>query len=464
MNTDDPDKPKPDRMIYMANMAEDVWSFIQHLSPQQQSIDIDGCNLTSDRELCSVLGQPDPLLILPLSVNSNFISYLQSLIPSFNPIVLVPNTTTGQISLDCLNDESIMQKLVNLSQKNHLVVTSYCTSQQLYEFLKFFQNRNISINTPEMPDQSNSGVVDYFGSKTGFRKFIHAHPSPNFVMSPGKTFDHFQSALDYAANVFLENGGVVLKTNKAHSGIGVIIAPPNPSLNDKASVISYLESKIKDDDYWHHLPLVVENFIPIDQNVAGGTPNAECFINDQGQIEVLYTCGMRIDFEGTIMGESGAFMGVEFGKDALSSEVTSQLTNLGKLLGHEYAKRGYRGYFDIDCLYGQDGQLYISESNVRRTGGTHIYHLAKTLLGPNFLAEKYIISNNYHPLPKQSWNLVKILELFEPILYQVQAKSGLIITADHTLQINYLSFMIVGNDKNHALEIESQMENLIHTT
>ena len=79
-------------------------------------------------------------------------------------------------------------------------------------------------------------------------------------------------------------------------------------------------------------------------------------------------------------------------------------------MGEQYAKAGYRGYYDVDFIAGRGGELFITESNVRRTGGTHVYAVASRLFGKRVYVRDIYALVQY--LPATPRKTVYILRLF----------------------------------------------------
>jgi hypothetical protein len=136
---------------------------------------------------------------------------------------------------------------------------------------------------------------------------------------------------------------------------------------------------------------VVESYIKPDFSIGGGCPNIEGRVHENGRVELLFFCGMRIN-------EHGVFQGVEIKDDVLPRRIKNAFDRIGKFIGKLYGKYGYRGYFDIDFLAGADGKLYLTESNIRRTGGTYSYYASKRLFGKKFMSEVYSVCDSGYRL------------------------------------------------------------------
>jgi hypothetical protein len=116
----------------------------------------------------------------------------------------------------------------------------------------------------------------------------------------------------------------------------------------------------------------------------------------------------------------------------------------------------------VDFVAQKNGSLFITESNVRRTGGTHVYQTARHFFGPNCTNKIYTLSNNLYQLPNQSINSFSLLyERLKPLLFTVKKSEGVIIAAANLLATHRFAYIIFGKSKQRAHTIESEMEALL---
>jgi len=160
--------------------------------------------------------------------------------------------------------------------------------------------------------------------------------------------------------------------------------------------------------------------------------------------------------------EKGIFGGVEISEKSLPGRVASRIIDIGYLIGEQYADDGYRGYFDVDYIIGKNGALYVNESNVRVTGGTHVYQAAIELVGRDFMGKVYVLSNNMFPIPgKKKYSFKELLELMKPLLFSRKKKEGLVIVSSNLLAMGKLAYIIFGKNKKRAVRIEEEMKRLL---
>jgi hypothetical protein len=208
------------------------------------------------------------------------------------------------------------------------------------------------------------------------------------------------------------------------------------------------------DAYWEQFPIVVESLVNVNATVAGGFPNVEFKIQKNGKIEFLYYCGMRVTKE-------GVFQGIEINQDVVNDRVAARMIDTGFFVAEQYAAAGYRGYFDVDFIAAKNGEIYVTESNTRRTGGTHAYKAGKLLVGKEFMKETYILSDNAVVLPERLSTFEKVYQTLLPVLFDKQTKEGVVIASANLIRQHRLAFVIFGTNEKRALEIETKMKDLL---
>ena len=336
-----------------------------------------------------------------------------------------------------------------------LTLISYCSSPQFLTLVKQLQNQGLTIYTPEAPEEEDAWSVNFYGSKSGIRQLSQQSSAtePDLKMPDGLIVSGVTDAAQIAAWTYFEQNSVVIKTNKGHSGAGVLIFRPGDLPADYHSCTQIILDTLKKDAYWNLFPIIIEDYVTPATTIAGGFPNVEFKILKSGKVEYLYYGGMRMTSE-------GIFRGMEIHNDAVSDQVAATMIDTGFYVGQKYASAGYRGYFDIDFIAAKNGQLYVTESNLRRTGATHVYNTALDLFGKDFMYETYTLSHNNYKLSR-TFTFNQLLTTLKPILYNHQTREGAIIASENLLSQNLLAYIIFGQTKKRALEIEQQLETLL---
>jgi len=396
--------------------------------------------------------------ITPKAIDPLFVDYFKELCQVRDLEILVTKEHSGKLCEDILEDRDIMERLIEMKREyKRLSITSYSTSPEFLYLISELRKKGVEVVTPAAPEESDAWTVNFYGSKSGIRQLTQINGAiradlkmPNGVISSG-----IIDTAGIAANKYIKEGGVVIKTNKGHSGQGVLIFHNGDLPKEFAECEKKIIEIFRRDDYWEKFPMVVESLVVPNPRIGGGFPNAEFLIKKNGEVKFLYYCGMRVD-------KKGVFAGIEIGEETLPKRVASRITDIGYLIGEQYSTDGYRGYFDIDFIAGKNGEIFVNESNVRVTGGTHMYMAAIELAGKDFTKKSYVLCENMHTLPgKKRTTFAKLFKTLEPILFSRKTKEGMVIGSSNLLIDGYLSYIIFGKNKKRAEMIEVEMKKLL---
>lgn len=456
---EEPGGRSKEKIIRIFNLSEDVWPFIRDISNKRSRRDEieENANL-ADRDLFSLAKESAFTFICPRPIDEHFLEYFQKLFHVRKIEVLNPQNHSGIICRDILDDNRLMGKIAQMAKETEkLTMVSYSTTPYFLKMIKELRTRGIKITTPNSPEEAGAWTVNFFGSKSGVRQLAQKSGAvePDFKMPDGLVCSGIFDAAKIAANKYRKEGGVVLKTNKGHAGLGVLIFRKGDLPSDFEECELEIRRTLKKDKYWKKYPIVVESLIKPNPKIGGGFPNAEFVIQKNGEIELLYYCGMRVD-------EKGVFKGVEINERVLPKRVAARIIDTGYFIGEQYAKEGYRGYFDIDFIAGKDGEIYVNESNVRMTGGTHVYKAAMEFFGKDFMNKTFVLSHNIYDLAANDfYTFESLMHRLKPILFGRRKKEGVVIASASLLAQNKLAYIIFGKNRRRALEIEKEMERLL---
>lgn len=460
ISSDTSSDKKHNVLVYIFNMSEDVWPFISAISDANaKSAEIVENVYLGDMRMFQFAGENDDVLyITPQGVSDQFLEYFRTLFPQTHLSVLTTGQHSGVTSDDILHDSSIMSALVEAANSSKkLTVTSYAVTQPFLQLIRALREKGLTVVTPEAPDEEDAWTVNFFGSKSGIRQLAQqsANEEPDFKMADGLICFGIEDASKVAAIRYVKEQGVVIKTNKGHSGMGVEIFRPGDLPTEFHACQDKIYALLKKDAYWQMFPIIIEKYINLSTTIAGGNPDVEFKISRNGRIDFLYYCGSLVD-------KSGDFHGIEIGLDIMPERVVAQIKDTGFYIAERFAQAGYRGYFDVDYVAGRNGEIYVAESNVRSTGGTFVYTTAVALFGENFMFDTYLFSNNGYKIPHlKRQTFASMRERLAPILFQKETKEGLILTSENLLRMQKFSFIIFAKTKKRAYEIESRMEELL---
>lgn len=449
-------------LIYIYNLAEDAETLVAGMSDKaQKKGEIEEDLGLADHEF--FLGKNNKIIISSEPVLNEFIDYVRKVSGRRQIINLSPKSKNPNLCRAISEDSKFFRNLVTIikSCKKPPKIVSYATTSNFIELVKQLRKYNLKFITPDLGESHSLWTRDYFGSKSGFRQFISKEfPHDRLIKMPeGFVTSNPLEAAQIAADIYLKNKGVVIKINRGHAGAGLKIFTPGSLPLKYEETTGYLLKLFSRDRYWRSEPVVVEQLIPVDWKIGGGSPNIELLITPSGMVKKLYACGMRVTSD-------GVFKGVEAGRGALSSSLECKLEIIGFSIGKKYAKAGYRGSFEVDLVINKKGELFCTESNLRKTGGTFVYDLGVTLFGKNFLNKKFCLSHNlyFHDnLKKMNFSLLS--NVLAPILYPFGKRGeGLVISGVSLLKTGRFGYVIFANSKKTAYTIETRMIKLLSTS
>ncbi|MCX6732986.1 MAG: hypothetical protein NTV98_05600 [Candidatus Roizmanbacteria bacterium] len=446
-------------VVYIYNVVEDEWSFITTISDKEERRkEIESCNSSAECYLFANADENEFTYISPKPISSEFKKYFQRLVGATKIDILVPKNDTHLICKDFYNDKALFNRFIKKAKKYKKVsLVSYATSPQFLDLAERLKEKKINVVTPEAPEVDCAWTVNFYGSKSGIRQLAQQSTAlePDFIMPEGVICVGKLDAAKIAANRYINDNGVVIKTNKGSSGNGVLIfrngdLPKNYKECEKA-----IYTTLNKNDYWDRYPIIIEDLINVDVNNGSSFPNIEFRINKNGKIEMLYYCLMMVTKE-------GAFYGIDMHEDVLGERLAARIIDTGYYIAERYAAAGYRGHFDIDMIATKYNQVFVNESNTRNTGGTDVFKVALELIGKDFFSDSYVISRTRYKIANISRpTFSKIEKILEPILYDKKTKEGVMVTSENILKQGELIYNIFGNTKKRAYQIETTMKQLL---
>lgn len=445
--------------IHIFNIVEDEWSFIAALNePAKRYEYISDVENGTDAYFIETATSTDKdfIYISPKPINTLFQKYSQEIFQYKLGLVLVPALRSHLICDDFIEDTKTFNELISIA-KNYkkVILTSYVASYQFYSLKEQLERIGIPLSCPEAPEYENAWTVNYFGSKSGIRQLAQKSQAaePDFMMAEGIICVGKHDAAKIAANIYLRERGVVIKTNKGSGGNGVLILRDGELSKDYRQCIKEILA-LMNERYWDIFPIIIEDLINVNSSIAGGMPNVEFKIHKNGKIEMLYVCGCEVT-------PKGKFLGIDINEDIINDRLQTRIEDTGYYIAEKYSQAGYRGHFDIDFVYAKNGHVYVCESNTRHTGGTDTYKIARKLLGKDFMYDGYTLSRSRrHLFKERTFNFQQILDLLSPVIYKLKTKEGLIINSENSINSGHLIYTIIAKNKKRAYEYENHMLNI----
>ncbi len=137
-----------------------------------------------------------------------------------------------------------------------------------------------------------------------------------------------------------------------------------------------------------------------------------------------------------------------------------KIKRIGETIANHYFKLGYRGFFDIDFIVSKDEIPYPIETNVRRTGGTHVFDVTRKLFGKDWVDKTVVLSADSFCYGKKVLSAQEILNRVSEISFPIKGqKKGVIIAAVNSHE-PYFSFVIFAPTKAESLQIHKKLTSL----
>ena len=446
-------------VVYIYNVVEDEWSFISSITDKQKrKVEIDNDNSSADCYLFANANEEEFVYISPRSISHNFKRYFQDLVGAKKIDILVPKKINGLVCRDFYNDKPLFNKFIKKAKKyKKVTLVSYASTPYFLDLKEKIKDRNINITTPESPEVDCAWTVNFFGSKSGIRQLAQQSTAlePDFIMPEGVICVGKLDAARIAANRYIKENGVVVKTNKGSCGNGVLIFRDGDLPKDYKQCEKAIYSIFNQNDYWDRYPIIIEDLISVNLQNETSFPNIEFKIHKNGKIEMLYYCTMNVS-------KDGVFYGIDMHENVISDRLAARIIDTGYYIAERYAAAGYRGHFDIDMIATKYDQVFVNESNTRNTGGTDVYKTALELIGNDFLSDSYVVSRGKYKLDNfRKPTFSTILKCLKPVLFDKKTKEGVVINSENIIRQKEFIYIIFGNTKKRAYQIESAMKTLL---
>ena len=446
-------------LVYFYNVVEDEWSFINAFSdPVRKAKEIEACKNTSDCYFLGLSSEPNFVFVSPVVISKEFQDYAKSLMNYKQGEVIVPKTKSHLLCEDFLSDKNLIDGFVKkVKDYKKVSLVSYSATSQFYKVKDYLTENGVNVYTPEAPEIDSAWTVNFFGSKSGIRQLAQKSVAlePDFMMPDGMICWGKFDAAKIAADKFLKQKGVVIKTNKGSSGNGLFIFREGELPSNYQECEKKIQEYLGQEEYWEKFPIIVEDLVNINYNAGGGFPNIEFKIQKSGRIEMLYYCSMLVT-------KKGKYYGMHVNDEILNERLTARFIDTGYFVAEQYGSAGYRGHFDIDMIAAKNGHVYITESNNRNTGGTDVYKIVNKLIGKDFMDDCYVITQEEDKIKSlQFLTFTKLLTALEPVLYSPKSREGIIINSQNSLKDKRLIYAVIGATKKRALQIQTETLSLL---
>lgn len=365
-----------------------------------------------------------------------------------NTVNITPAYQSINLCEVILKDKQLYNRLKVIIKNNPEVnLSPYSFTKNFLELTQKLKEDNLVFKTDSIPD-NNTDVVSYLDSKVGFRlELLKLQKQFQEIRIPyGFICNNIEETIKVVEQFRKRNTSCLLKANLGESGWGLLTIRPGvfksfTELNNK------IKSATTSESIWQNDSIIVEELI-----LHTSSPSVEVLITGEGP-KITYICQQIVDDKGT-------FSGIILGKKVLKNSLFKELANISLIIGKRYWEMGYRGYFDIDFVISHKGIPFAVETNMRRTGGTHVYDFACNALGKSWFEKVVILSNDNFVYGHKIMDEKEIIKRVSKILYTSKSKKGAVISFI-SQAIPLLGYFIIGNDLDEVANLKSRFEHLI---
>lgn len=392
------------------------------------------------------------VVITSMPIDASYIEDIKQILGYATFQNLYPAKPSHRLSFDILKDKVLLTKVEEIIRQNPSInIIPYYATEEFFDLLTVFKQRNLKFVTPETVSMKNRFIRDHYNCKVGFRKLWEkTQDEHSFVKIPqGFIVDDLTEAIEAAWWFYQHKIDFVMKYNRGTSGLGIAFYRCQDLPHEEKKFKKYLRSR-HTDRIWFEEVFVVEEFIDIDEQFYGGSPSIEFNVNDD--VNHSYNCLQRL-------GENAYFEGILISKEAEEqSEVDFERVKENCIeFGQALADLGYRGIFDIDLVIDKKHNIYAVESNLRRTGGTHIFETARYLFGRNFQRKIVVSSRDNLPVANNIKTYSDFKKLTNHLYFSKEKGEGIIPAITSFLSIGKIGYLAFAKTQERLKQIEKAL-------
>lgn len=381
-------------------------------------------------------------------INPEHQTHLAKALDYINMTLYKPESSSGRLSLDILHDSKLLGSLIDLSNKTEqaMVISPYCVTPEFVNLVDEMIHLGGRIVAPEMPEKNNLPLVKNIDLKSGFRALISSSYLKHQIPIPaGYSCKTVEQAVKKAYLFSSKGEECIIKPDNGEDGIGQKRVPPDSSISSVLNIIS-------NNKFLNHGAVVVEKFIESDNNIV--SPSIEYYIKDD-KLYYLYSCAQALSQDRT-------FLGVDIGPSILPTKIKREMIRMGDVFGRTLATLGYRGFFDIDFIVDKDQTVYAVESNLRRTGATHVHAIGQQLFGHGYENHMYLRSADVDLCVPEGLSISEIFNKLDPVLYpNIGRDRGVIVTISAGIPVGRLGYVVIGQSRQEIDNLQQTIYKLV---
>lgn len=354
-----------------------------------------------------------------------------------------PEHPSDSICADILREPALLQRIVDYAgDAAALRLIPYATTPAVHKLADVLrQAHGLTVYLPESPAPDRLWLREYVQTKLGFRMLVGQWMG-NWL--PEGYVARSVAEAGAIAHTFLQRGqGCIVKANTGFLGIGHTVFRPEAALE-----LAEICATLQQNPYYAEDLLIVEALIP---SAQGLSPSAEVAVpaNPSELPYLAAICAQQVL-------PSGAYAGEMVSPVWSNAPWYADLSAAALEVGQKLRAMGYIGHFDLDGIVDDAGTLYLLEVNARRTGGTHVYELARFLLGERRVQTATLLSCTSAPCAAVS-HWADLEGAIADLLYPQASGWGVVITNSAALDRHRMGYVILAASQTDALNLQQTL-------
>lgn len=392
------------------------------------------------------------VLVLPFRPRAEYLAYVTGLtgIDPGTLTVLIP--PPGELGIELLTPDRTADRHFRRQVREAVRERGVDRVMAVYKDIAVTQfAAAIGLSVPGHAFSAQGGDA-LINSKAGFRALAAGTGTP---IAPGLVTRRRTEAEQLVLELFAAGHSVMVKQEFHGGGLGneilspaagirVAGAPRAVVLPDASAVAGYFAMR------WDWLTAGGRHRLVLEQYLTDcETVYAEYFIDDDGP---------RLSGTGDILMAPVA-VGQIVPAQALTAATRSKLVESGLRLTTAVHAMGYRGYLSTDAVLTPTGEIFITETNGRLSGSTHLHAvLDERVLAPEFRGRRVL-------LERFGWTVPSFAAAVERLGsagldFAVETGVGVVLTSDLRPDRS-VSFCVIAEDLESARTIERRLTVLL---
>ncbi len=308
-------------------------------------------------DMAAFWGGDDKVLLVPRGTDREWLGDLGEDL-GWTLDLVEPRPTTGRLLDDAVSDAASMARLADLLPET-VTVEAWGATASLLRFNGALRAMGVDARL-RAPHADKLWTVGYLDSKLALDDLAQRVPELRVPASyTAVTYEHL---LGLAKAMIAEARPFVVKSNVGVGGFGMF-ADPDPDPLDEAATLDDLVAALGAEPIFREGPFLVQEW----KRTAPGTlhPTFNGIVRGVDDVESVGVGGMLVD--------ECVYRGVVVGEEPVAAPALADATRVGRAVGMAASCLGFRGWYDVDFVLAESGDLYATEINARRTSPAHAF-------------------------------------------------------------------------------------------